>query len=123
MTEQSKSQQQLRVSYQDKAGNKKRTQEVGPGLGTVKAELSLLGAFSFIFSFFCLLSPTPFLISAKFVLIGIFIMAGVGQAAARAGVCERCVKKGGGWECGYSALLCKGRHTLYNRLPLPAQGQ
>ena len=59
VTEQSKSQQQLRVSYQDKAGNKKRTQEVGPGLGTVKAELSLLGAFSFIFSFLSAF-PHPF---------------------------------------------------------------
>ena len=73
MTEQS--QQHLMVSHQGKAGSKKKTQKVGPGLGTVEAELSLLGAFSFIFSFFCLLSPTPFLIGAKFVLIGIFITA------------------------------------------------
>ena len=119
VTEQS--QQHLRVSHQGKAGSKKKTQKVVPGLGTVEAELSLLGAFSFIFSFFCLLSSTPFLIGAKFVLIGIFIMAGIGQAAARAGVCEHCVKEGGGWECGYSALLCKRRHTVYNCLPLPTR--
>lgn len=114
------SQQHLRVSHQGKAGSKKKTQKVGPGLGTVEAELSLLGAFSFIFSFFCLLSPTPFLISAKFVLIGIVIMAGIGQAAARAGVCECCVREGGGWECGYRALF-KRRHAVHSRLPLPTR--
>lgn len=69
-----------RVKHPSKAG-RKGEQSAGPGSRFIKAEPSLFGSF-FLFSFqsFFFFS---FLISGKFVLIGIFITAGIGQAGVK----------------------------------------